>query len=409
MIIHAELIAWLTGRQWLVENGQADRFHAVFADPPYALTSIAKRFGKVGSAPAKPGKDGAFARLSRGFMSQTWDGFATPDAYQDWCATWARPMLSFVYPGAVGLFFGGARTAHRLACGLEDAGWEVHDTIMYLYGSGNPLSHNLEGGYANRLKPAYEPIIVARAPRLGWTYEQLLTKFGVGSLNIDGARLNGHAKQWDEPRGGFWQSATGTGTPSHTNEKGRWPANVILDDEAAARLDVQSGDLVSGGSGIGRPGNDTTNRVVYGKLKRVDWESYNDSGGASRFFYTAKAGDFEKQAGLDGYCTHPTVKSITLTEYLARLILPPTHIGERRLLVPFAGVGSEILGAHLAGWSSITGIEMTDEYIPQAEARLKWWSQFKHYEQAREFWQSSQRGRSENVKQEQAGQLPLFS
>jgi hypothetical protein len=85
-----DVVAWLRGHEWLVQNGYHPRYHAVLCDPPYFLGSITKRFGKPGSAPARYGTDGAFQRQSRGFMGQTWDGFDSPWHYQDWCTEWAR-------------------------------------------------------------------------------------------------------------------------------------------------------------------------------------------------------------------------------------------------------------------------------------------------------------------------------
>ncbi len=177
---------------------------------------------------------------------------------------------------------------------------------------------------------------------------------------------------------------------------GRWPANVLLDEEAAAQLDRQSGN---------RPG-DPLNRKP--RTKRADgfgWSGpalqshttvgHSDSGGASRFFYCAKASRSERNAGLEGMPvsnnmrvngprkseaakhatlhanTHPTVKPIKLCEYLARLILPPERHTPRKLLVPFSGSGSEMLGARKAGWDQITGIEISSEYVGIARKRLK--------------------------------------
>lgn len=103
-------------------------------------------------------------------------------------------------------------------------------------------------------------------------------------------------------------------------------------------------------------------------------------------------------------CTHPTLKPLQLVEYLSRLALPPPHIGERRLLVPFAGVGSEMIGARLAGWDVVTGIERDAEYIPQGEARLAWWSQFDTYEQA----ERAYSGERHEATQATNGQLSIY-
>ena len=104
-------------------------------------------------------------------------------------------------------------------------------------------------------------------------------------------------------------------------------------------------------------------------------------------------------------CTHPTLKPLSLTEYLARLILAPASVGERRLLVPFGGVASEMIGARMAGWEHVTGIEREAEYVEQGRARLAWWAQFASYEQAKRAYE----GERVDETREQAGQLPLFA
>jgi DNA modification methylase len=193
---------------------------------------------------------------------------------------------------------------------------------------------------------------------------------------------------------------------AEANSKGRYPANVILDEEAGRQLDAQSGERKAGGNLNGNEPSQR-NRIYNEDKTRHEWESYADSGGASRFFYTAKAAAWEREAGLEAFDQttvndgretpidnayqrgetvrrnpHPTVKPITLIEYLAKLMLPPEAHRPRRILIPFAGVGSEMIGAHFAGWDEVVGIEREDEYIPVAEARLKWWGGFKTYAEA---------------------------
>jgi hypothetical protein len=176
---------------------------------------------------------------------------------------------------------------------------------------------------------------------------------------------------------------------------GRWPANVILDAEASAALDLQSGESRSRARTGKRAGRD--NGLKFGMAQQVEVRmGHSDSGGASRFFYCAKASKGERNAGLDAMTptkvndgrktaidnpfqrgetprlnTHPTVKPIKLIEYLAKLILPPERNAPRRLLIPFSGSGSEMLGARKAGWDEITGIEINREYVAIAAARLK--------------------------------------
>ncbi len=388
-----DVVAWLRGREWLAQNGHAPRYHAVLCDPPYFLGSIVKRFGAIGAAEASTPIG---QRMARGFMGQTWDGFESPWHYQAWVTDWATLLLSHVYPGAVLLAFGGTRTYHRLASGLEDAGWGVCDSLIYLYGSGFPKGKNYLAlpeawhGHNIALKPAYEPVVLARAPRASHTFAALARAFGTGAINVDGARVktNGDSpKEWVTPRGGIWTTDSSATSERVDNPAGRWPANVILDEHAAAALDAQSGESVSTGGRIGN--KDGGIAVPGGRWEKGD-PGYGDSGGASRYFYCAKAAAWEREAGLSKRSPHPTVKPIALTEYLARLILPPALDEPRRLLVPFAGSGSEMIGALLAGWDVVTGIEQSPEYVALAEARLAWWARFGSYEQARAAWDAEQ-------------------
>jgi hypothetical protein len=147
-------------------------------------------------------------------------------------------------------------------------------------------------------------------------------------------------------------------------------------DCPAAMLNEQSGDC-GGGDPRAADGSITrTKQQVYGEYNKEEIDTANigfrDSGGASRFFYCAKASSSERKAGLPEN-PHPTVKPINLTRWLAAMLLPPVTIGPRRLLVPFSGSGSEIIGAHQAGWDEITGVEMDPEYVKIAEARLAYW------------------------------------
>ena len=143
-IEQAEIVEWLRAYD-------GPRFHAVLSDPPYALISIAKRFGKEGSAPAQEGSDGRYSRLSGGFMGQRWDGFDSLDHYQAWVTEWASLLIEkALLPGAVALFFGGTRTFHRLGTGLEQGGFEIIDCLMWLHGQGFPKSHDVSKGLDKR-------------------------------------------------------------------------------------------------------------------------------------------------------------------------------------------------------------------------------------------------------------------
>ena len=338
-VIEAELSAWL-------EQYEGQRFQAILSDPPYALISIAKRFGKKNSAPAKEGSDGRYARLSSGFMGQRWDGFDSLPDYQDWIAKWSALLIErALHPGAVALFFGGPRTFHHLGVGLERGGFEIVDVLTWLYGQGFPKAHEIVPGYFTALKPAWEPIYLCRAPRGNLTFKQLEAEYGTGGLNIDGNRIpaEGYMVNTFDNGAKPFGDAAGEAYTGRMETRGRWPANLILDEEAGAAL-----------------------------------------GDQSRFFYCFKASKSEKDLGLhdleDGN-PHPTVKPITLTRHLASLILPPTDDNgtksdhsdqrrKRRILVPFSGSGSEMIGAAQAGFDEVVGVEMEHEYNEVANLRI---------------------------------------
>ncbi len=349
-----------------------------------------------------------------GFMGKHWDA-GLPHA-EIW-----KEALRVVKPGGFLLAFGGTRTYHRLTCAVEDAGWEIRDCLMWLYGSGFPKSHNIgkaldkekginrplvtrtrvDGklaggivtkgfisgvsdpslsrsddpisdiaknfdGFGTALKPAYEPIIMAMKPCNG-TFAQNAEKWGQAGINIDECRI-GH----DEPEKITFRTAEksdgrslgnykSSGFLASPNEKGRWPANVIFDEEAAQVLDEQSGVLKSGTvNSLMKP---KTNEV-YGKFRHVNINEFKpNSGGASRFFYCAKTSPSER--GKDN--KHPTVKPIKLMEYLLKLVMPPSS---GIVLDPFAGSGSTIVAAKRLGFNAI-GIEKEKEYCEIAEKRVE--------------------------------------
>ena len=263
-------------------------------------------------------------------------------------------------------------------------------------------------GYGTALKPAHEPCVLARKPIEGTVANNVL-KHGTGGLNIDGTRVEaepGLAKNWTDRKApaGFNGDKSGiygsgkTDTPSDYTPTGRFPANLIHDgsDEVEAVFpQTKAGVAVRRNKGIVASKNVTFNANDPTNTEDV---GYGDSGSASRFFYTAKASKSERNAGLEGFEEkltpkmdggefinpmtgisskqtmrqnhHPTVKPLSLTKYLATLIKPPTG---GRLLVPFSGSGSEMIGALQAGWEYVEGVELTEEYIPIAEARIKYW------------------------------------
>jgi len=278
-----------------------------------------------------------------------------------------------------------------MTCAIEDAGFEIRDCLAWLYGSGFPKSLDVSkaldraagaerevigidpeskrrnknspkfdgvvmqhyakmgdvpitapatdaarqwAGYGTALKPAFEPCVLARAP-LDGTVAANVTAHGCGALAIDAGRIGVGSDKTPAPtrRGESAPTFTSTETLGGDDTVGRWPANVLLDAQAAAMLDASASET------------------------------------PSRFFYTSKASRDDRDHGLlrerNG---HPTVKPTDLTEYLARLILPPRRATPRRLLVPFAGSGSEMIGALRAGWDEVVGVELV--YFDLARERL---------------------------------------
>jgi|TARA_B100001175_G_scaffold317746_1_gene336126 DNA modification methylase len=448
------------------------------------------------------------------FMGKQWD-YDVPSV-EIW-----KEALRVLKPGGHLLAFAGSRTYHRLAVNVEDAGFEIRDQIMWIYGSGFPKSLNIskaidkaEGvesevigigrsgspethltsynmstggssemggeyditkatspkakeweGWGTALKPAHEPVVVARKPIDGTVIENVL-EHGTGGINIDGCRIGaeggtsridgsnagkernklhggnfgvqdigkgrfpanvimdkeaGEILDEQAPNVGNMMSATrktttsgGTGNSWSTSSKnegdsngvfdglggasrffyqpkqGRFPSNVILDEEAGEALDEQSGHLKSGDmDSIAKGGQFNT----YGVQQERHTFQIGDEGGASRFFYCAKPSGKEKEAGLDNFeaqnvsdredtskdgannprnrggilrkNTHPTVKPVDLMRYLCRLVTPPNGI----TLDPFMGSGTTGIAANLEGFSFI-GIEMDENYVKIARARI---------------------------------------
>jgi site-specific DNA-methyltransferase (adenine-specific) len=328
-----------------------------------------------------------------GFMGKAWD--ALPPGLE-----WAEECLRVLKPGGHLLAFGGTRTWHRLAVAVEDAGFEIRDSIAWMYGSGFPKSLDVSKaidkaagakrevigprirrgdskpyvtntspdailgggivhqqtkgdltapatddarewqGWGTALKPAFEPLVVARKPLTGTVAANVL-EHGTGALNIDSTRI---------------------GSPS-----GRWPANVVLDEDMAEVLDGQSGyhecraakaalDGTGSGSGL------APNASSY-KGTGIASVGYTDAGGASRFFYVAKAPKKERPV-VDGVA-HPTVKPLALMRWLVKLVTPTGGT----VLEPFAGSGATVEACLLEGFHCIA-IEREAEYLPLIQARI---------------------------------------
>ena len=390
------------------------------------------------------------------FMGKKWD-YDVPS--QD---IWEE-CLRVLKPGGHLLAFAGSRTYHRMAVRIEDAGFEIRDQIMWIYGSGFPKSHNIskainkidgvefdtkpaegvgfmnengEGGYnltknqliqkgesserakewegwGTALKPAHEPIVMARKPFKGNVAQNVL-EWGTGGINIDESRILMSsmdykiidAKSSKNPTSNYKESATKKygdyqkDIATSPNELGRFPANVILDKEAGKILDKQSGiSKSSGGSGEASMGG--LGKNIYGKFKNEELATnaggLGDSGGASRFFYCPKANKSDRNEGLDEFeqktrsdinkmmgksgnfktgsgndrttefkNNHPTVKPTDLMLYLIRLVTPKGAV----TLDPFMGSGSSGKAAVRGGFKFI-GIEREAEYFEIAKARIK--------------------------------------
>ena len=401
-----------------------------------------------------------------GFMGKSWDNSGVAFQRETW-----EHCFRVLKPGAYLLAFGGTRTFHRIACAIEDAGFEIRDTIMWLYGSGFPKSMNIGlaidkkngveseiigfadttmpdfrdvgkkqkeisgidkltfgqiensarkeqpiykaqnewDGWGTQLKPAYEPIIVARKPFKGSLVDNVI-EYGVGGINIDECRVGTETiSTHNAPAGTFagGPENRGSDTSSYKDHIGRFPANIITDgsDEVSQGFPI-SGSGNNNGKVFNYAGKEYHNSdtSMFNGDKPQAPSNYNDAGSAMRYFYCAKASKKDRDEGLDefeekkvygedmnwGYGnnngdnfgdrianvsrknTHPTVKPTELMQYLIRLVAPKNAI----ILDPFMGSGSTGKAVMFENKERNTnykfiGIEMTEEYLPICEARIK--------------------------------------
>jgi site-specific DNA-methyltransferase (adenine-specific) len=292
-----------------------------------------------------------------GFMGIQWD---TISNYYDWCKQRADELFRVLKSGGYCLIFGGTRTHHRLVCAFEDAGFEIKDEIQWIYSSGFPKSYNISKGFDKQnnnylskewygwgttLKPAQEPIMVAQKP-IEKNYCYNIEKYGVGGLNINGCRVP-YKNQKDlntvkakcnftenSKSIGFGTSDTlyGNGiTPLNqardcVKEEGRFPANIIFDEETREMLDEQSGITKSGKVKENKDAYQGKSNTGFLRGITTTDNQYGDEGGASRFFYCAKATKKDKTENVLVDNTHVTVKPTPLIKYLVRLVTPKNGI-----------------------------------------------------------------------------------
>ena len=210
-------------------------------------------------------------------------------AFQDWTARWAAEVFRVLKPGAHIVVCGAPRSFHRMTCGLEDAGFEIRDCLSWLYGQGFPKSLNLGDGRGTALKPSWEPCVLGRKPFKGSVTANLATH-GTGALNVDACRIAG--EPWEAHYGDglakekFFTKGERTQYFKEPHDRGRWPANVLLDEDAAQLLDEMTGELMSGGTPASRS-PDQTYRNALGGFRGtpvVEDRRDPDMGGASRFY-----------------------------------------------------------------------------------------------------------------------------
>jgi hypothetical protein len=256
------------------------------------------------------------------------------------------------------------------------AGNDVFQPTQTVVNPGTPVRDDAARwqGWGTALKPAFEPIVVARKPLIGTVAANVLAH-GTGALNIDGCRIGDdpdRASQLEQATGSkggqqrrHERRTTTTATRSVDNPAGRWPANVILDESQAAELDAQSGVSSSVQSVRLRAGAVIGNGQTHGTFiaSRDNIGGFNDSGGASRFFYTAK-GNTHERPSIDG-SAHPTVKPLDLMRYLVRLVTPPGGT----VLEPFAGSGTTAEACIVEGFKCIA-IEREADYLPLIVQRV---------------------------------------
>jgi DNA modification methylase len=413
--------------------------------------------------------------------------YGVGEGFQLWCLKWATEALRVAKPGAHILAFGGTRMFHRLTCALEDAGWEIRDCVSWVYGSGFPKSldvskaiddrlgavrktkrltpraetsgtmsgkgdtrpwieksreqgfHEVAGdlpvtpeadqwdGWGTALKPAWEPIIVARKPLEGTVAGNVLA-YGTGALNIDGCRVGDFVPT--QPSAVCWGEHYGAREEKAIPDTvGRWPSNLMHDGspEVLACFPETAPSTASMRGDVGGPFCGLDGKGV--KAGTSTLRGHNDDGGsAARFFYCAKASVWDRDEGLDAFelqppthgqdgkteglhvsgsirpkaNIHPTVKPTDLMRYLCRLVTPPGGV----VMDPFLGSGSTGKAALLEGFRFI-GMDMSAEYLAIAQARIAYAALPPEERLAHERWLRAQAEEAE-LPPDQGQQLGLF-
>jgi len=386
----------------LLDDLEEESVHAVVTDPPYGLA----------------------------FMGKTWDDFE-PIEYQEWCEKWATKALRVTKPGGHMIAFSGNRTHHRLFAGVEDAGWEIRDTITWHYGSGFPKaldvaksidkrkgvdrtvvgtktidvgmqggsmhagrsSKNVEvdettatspeairwEGWKSALKPATEYVVLARKP-FNQTIAENMIEHGTGALNIDGCRVGSDKLEYtvtNQREGHVGGDNTRQSEP--VQAEGRYPANVAFDETQAEELDRQVGEL-----GVSKGGGDGNATEIYGTDVSDNRGAHDgsvgkgDSGGPSRYFYTSKASRSERTHNGKVENPHPTVKPLDLMKWLITLV---TAEGQT-VLDPFAGSGTTLIAAELLKREWI-GVDQSEDYIDIINDRMENLQEMEGYDEYR--------------------------
>jgi DNA modification methylase len=399
---------------------------SIVTDPPYGLQFMGKEWDKLWRD--RSDADQEYVEANEGTLTSRarklpdYSTMAKGAQMQETHLEWAREAFRVLKPGGHMAAFSASRTYHRMACAIEDAGFEMRDSLMWMYGTGFPKSHDVSKGidkaagakrdvtragtvqrdgygktdgnarrwdngpsddrprydnpatsqaaqewegWGTALKPAFEPIVLARKPLSEGTVAANVLRWRTGALNIGACRVEGGKRSpgFTDSLGEVERSGSlmGTKTPrANVDEsQGRWPANVVHDGSAEV---VEAFPVTKGGGNISNRASPKTSGI-YGAFKGEDerWSGYADQGSAARFFYSAKASKADRNESK-----HPTVKPIALMQWLARLITPPGGV----VLDPFAGSGTTGAACALEGFRCVL-VEREAEYVEDIRRRFE--------------------------------------